>query len=98
MEDAYRRMSDPNANYVDKLRAEEEMGEAVQIRNSVLPSLSEDQQKALREINSTEQAGILDAGNADFGQTGAEAHARGREEFQRGMQENQSLINWISET
>src|SRR5262249_2284688 len=88
MEDALARMTKPNANEVDRLRAEEEIDEAVQIRNSVLPQLSEYQQKALTGLNLAEKDGIL---RAAFPPTAA----TGKWEFELGKQENQSLIDWI---
>jgi hypothetical protein len=102
MESAYRRMSNPNRNYVDALRAREEMGQALQIRKSVMPDLSELQQKALSAVSDKEQQGIEDAAWATFdlnfsvsAQKGAEELEAARKEFQVGVQENQSLINWI---
>lgn len=95
MEDAYARMSNPNRNEVETLRAHEEMAQALQIRKSVMPELSKYQQEALWSISDIEQRGILDAGDNALGQTGAAYHEQGKKEFQLGVQENQSLIKWI---
>ena len=108
MQDAYRKLSNPARNAVDYYRAEEEVDEAGQIRRSVLPGLSDYQQKALSSLNDTEQDGI---GNAEWGvfdvtygdappdtpsvQKGYQELEKSKQEFQLGAQENQSLINWI---
>ncbi len=108
MEDAYKTISNPNSNQVDRFRAEEERAQALQIRNSVAPELSEYQQKALSAVSLQEQQGIEDAAwgvfDTKYGnppadslqvQKGAQELQTGKEEFQLGVQENQSLINWI---
>src|SRR5262249_15394197 len=79
MYDAFNRVSRWDTNDVERLRAEEEMRKAHEIRMSVLPWLSSDQQKALNELDSDEQLGISKGKD-------------GKADFQRGHDEFWSLI------
>ncbi len=98
MEDAYRRVSNPDHTDVDVLRAHEEEGEAERIRQAVVPGLSQNQQAALWSIDDTEIGAIGNAASgvddtryasAHQGQWGVEGYSqRAAEEFETAAKQS----------
>lgn len=109
MEDAYKTLSDPSSNQVERLRAEDQRAQALEIRKAVAPGLSDSQQKALWVVSGKEQQAMEDAkwgvfdmlyGNPSCDspsyQKGLQELAQANQEFHLGVQENKSLIDWIT--
>ena len=92
---------------MEKLRADDQIDQATRIRWSVKPGLSENQQRALETIQDTQVKAIDDARFAVFetkvndnndipqAQHNAKDFEKSSIEFQEGVDENKSLIDWI---
>jgi len=94
-EDAYKKSSDPNANFVDKLQAQDEMNQASSIRKQVEKGLDPLQRQGLEHINNEEKDAVKRAGNAGPGLFGLIDRSVAASEMNQGKQESKSLNNWI---
>jgi hypothetical protein len=93
--DAFKRVMNPNANFVDKLEAQEEMREADKIRKQVEKHLDPLQRQAVEHINDEEKDAVKRAGNAPDNLGGLVQRAYAGKEMQEAGKESTSLDNWI---
>ena len=93
-QDAFAKFTNPNANFVDKLRAEEEMDAASQLRQSIEPFLTPKQQQALDQIENLEKNAMQLAHN-NSGFLGPALQVIGKGDMLVAAAGQQSLESWI---
>ncbi len=91
-QDAFQRATNPNANFVDRLQALDELKQAAQIRDQVKPGLDPLQQEALDHINQEEQNALEMATVPNVSSQQIDA---AKAKMSTAAEESKSLDSWI---